>query len=167
MPGEMMESTCEATVGVIGIGNLLLKDEGFGVHAVRELARVSPRADVKFIDGGTDPWSAFEQAAECQALLVLDAVQGGKRPGDFHSLPFDEVEPGEAVLSLHGLTMFHLLQYEAVLGNSFREVRVLGIEPAAVEPDIGLSGPCRQRLDKFVQVAVQEIDGLLERVGRP
>ncbi len=162
-----METTTEHAVAVIGIGNLLLKDEGFGVHAVRELGRRPAQAGVKLIDGGTDPWSAFEEAEGCESLLVLDAVQGGKQPGDFHSMPLDEVDPGDALMSLHGLTMFHLLRYEALLGNTFREVRVLGIEPATVEPDIGLSGPCRRRLAEFVGVAVQEIDDMLERLSRP
>ncbi len=161
----MTASTIEPSVAVVGIGNLLLADEGLGVDAVRELAGSAASAGVKFIDGGTDPWAAFREAEGCRALLVLDAVQGGKAPGDFHSLPLEEVETRGAIMSLHGVTMYHLLHFEALLGNTFEEVRVLGMEPGRVRPEIGLSEPCKDRMQEFAALAAGEIDGMLKRLS--
>jgi hydrogenase maturation protease len=153
------------TVAVVGVGNLLLSDDGLGVHAVRELAQRACPPGVRLIDGGTDPWSAFSEAEGCRALFVLDAVQGGRHPGEFYNLPLDEVEAGGAVMSLHGITLFRLLQYEAVLGNTFEEARLLGMEPECIRPEIGLSPRCRRRLPAFAEMAMTQIGGTLDRLS--
>jgi hydrogenase maturation protease len=152
-----MDKPNGCSVGVIGIGNLLLKDEGVGVHALQALAVQLPAHDVKLVDGGTDPWAALSAVGGCSTLLVLDAVTGGKAPGEFHCLSLDEVETRNASMSLHGLSLFHLLCYERILGNGFDDVRVLGMEPAAIEPGVGLSDICRAKLPDFVEMVKSEI----------
>ncbi len=155
----------EAEVAVVGIGNLLLKDEGVGVHALRELRGCAWEGEVKLVDGGTDPWTAFSEAEGCRALVVLDAVVGGKDPGELHRLTLEEVEDNQVVLSLHGISLFHLVRYEALLGNTFDEVQVLGMEPSSVEPGIGLSERCRGRLANFLETARSEVERMLQRLG--
>ncbi|MHC4481795.1 MAG: hydrogenase maturation protease [Planctomycetota bacterium] len=156
---------CRARVGVIGIGNVLMMDEGLGVHAVRALAEDSPGEWVELIDGGTDPWAALSAAKGCRALLLLDAVAGGAAPGSLHRLSLQEVEPGRPGVSLHDVTLVHLLDCERLLGSAFEEVRVLGMEPAAVEPGIGLSEPCRRQLPAFVEMARAEIREVQTRLN--
>jgi len=145
------------SVGVIGIGNLLLKDEGVGVHAVQALAAQLAADGVKLVEGGTDPWGALSAVGGCRTLFVLDAVTGGKAPGEFHSLSLDEVETRNASMSLHGLSLFHLLAYERILGRGFDDVRVLGMEPAEIEPGVGLSDVCRSKLADFVEMVKSEV----------
>ncbi len=161
----MSAPSAPAEVAVIGIGNLLLMDEGLGVHALRELQREVQSDGVRFIDGGTDPWSALSAAEGCRGLVLLDAVLGGKEPGEFHRMELDQVEAQDAVMSLHGLSMFHLVQYESLVGRSYAEALVLGMEPEVVEPGIGLSERCRSRLPEFVRMARAEIDAVRERLG--
>jgi hydrogenase maturation protease len=147
-------------VGVIGIGNLLLRDEGLGVHALRALEQRDLPGEVKLIDGGTDPWSALTALDGCEALIVLDAVVGGKQPGELHRLGLDDVDARGAAMSLHGVTLFHLLRYEQLVGNGFGEVHVLGMEPAEVAPGIGLSEPCAARLPEFLEAVLQSVECL-------
>ncbi len=162
----MSQASDGPAIGVIGIGNLLLGDEGMGVHAVRALADEGPIPGVKLIDGGTDPWGALSAAERCSALLLLDAVAAGKEPGQLHRLELDEVETGHALMSLHGVSMFHLLQYERLCGNRFEEVVVLGMEPLTVEPGIGLSRPCRERLPALLGLVRDEIQAIRGRMSR-
>ncbi|MGD2174967.1 MAG: hypothetical protein PVJ27_06150, partial [Candidatus Brocadiaceae bacterium] len=61
-------------------------------------------------------------------------------------------------------SLFHLVRYEALLGNAFDEVRVLGMEPDVVEPGIGLSERCRQELPALVKMAREEIAELQARL---
>jgi hydrogenase maturation protease len=153
----MSERSGKCSVGVIGIGNLLLKDEGVGVHALRALQRAHGSNGVRFIDGGTDPWQAISRAEGCEDLLVLDAVLGDREAGAFYRLNLEQVESSPAGLSLHGVTLFHLIHYERLTGNGFRRIRVLGMEPASMEPHIGLSEVCRERLPAFVEMVKDEI----------
>ncbi len=159
---QMADSTI-ATVGVIGIGNRLMKDEGLGVEALRRLRGRSLQG-AELIDGGTDPWSALEAAAGCGSLVVVDAVLGGEPAGTIYRLSLEEVEGDGAVMSLHGITLYHLVQYERLLGNTFGEVRVVGMEPAAVEPGIGLSDVCAERMDGFLEAIEEEIDKVKDRL---
>jgi len=152
-------------IGVIGIGNVLLRDEGIGVHAVRALKGQLSQGNVRLIDGGTDPWSALSAAQGCAALIVLDAVVGGEQPGQFHTFALEELELDGAVLSLHGVTLFHLLRYERLLGRDVPHVRVLGMEPATVEPGVGLSEACRRNMPAFVAMAAAQIRSLQEHLS--
>jgi hydrogenase maturation protease len=154
-------------LGVVGIGNLLLMDEGIGVHAVRALAEegLPDAGPVVFVDGGTDPWGAFAAVTGCRALLVLDAVSGQLPPGELHSMDMAEVDLSAATMSLHGHTLFHLLEFESVLGATFEEVRVVGMEPLKIEPGFALSQPCRERLPALIDLTRQEIRRMLDRLA--
>lgn len=154
-----MKASTVGTIGVIGVGNRLMRDEGVGVEALRSL-RQEGAEGVECIEGGTDPWTAFSAAEGCSHLIVLDAVQGGREPGSLYRMDIDEVDTGTTVMSLHGVTLFHLLQYEALVGNTFREVVLLGMEPVEVESGMGLSERCRQRLPELVRAARDEIERL-------
>ncbi len=68
---------------IVGVGNILLKDEGIGVHVVRalqEMSLASPKGEVEVVDGGTSP-SAFDTAEGADKLIIVDAARGGGEPG--------------------------------------------------------------------------------------
>jgi hydrogenase maturation protease len=72
----------ERGIAIVGIGNLLLSDDGVGIHAVRML-RDQPgiAAAARVIDGGTVGTNLLAEVAGCENLLVLDAVDAGLSPG--------------------------------------------------------------------------------------
>jgi len=75
----------EATprIVVIGVGNLLLKDEGIGIHAVQALQELDFPPDVKLIDGGTSPdIIAYTRAGD--KLIIVDAAKAGGEPGTIY-----------------------------------------------------------------------------------
>ena len=113
---------------------------------------------------GFDVHAKGHPLSEWSAQLTADAVAAGKQPGELHRLDLDEVETGDVLMSLHGLSMFHLLQYERLCGNGFEEVVVLGMEPLKVEPGIGLSGPCRERMPALLDLVRDEIHSIRERM---
>jgi len=133
------------------------------VHAVRVLSGGERRRNVAFIDGGTEPWAALAAAEGSRALVVLDAVAGGKEPGRFHRLRLDEVDTAGTGMSLHGLTLFHALHWERILGRGFDEVWVMGMEPDVVEPGLGLSNVCETSLPGFVEMVGSELSGIEAR----
>jgi hydrogenase maturation protease len=67
---------------VLGVGNILLSDEGIGVHAVNALAeRYEIPREVEVIDGGTSAMDCLDQIADADLLLIADCVRGGREPG--------------------------------------------------------------------------------------
>jgi hydrogenase maturation protease len=153
-------------VGVIGIGNVLLCDEGLGIHAVRAFAAQHGADELTLaIEGGTDPWAALQAASGCAALILVDAVRGGKAPGELYRLALEDVETAGAILSLHGITLFHLLQYERLVGNEFGEVVLLGMEPFSIGPGLQLSEGCSERLAALVEMVSREVGVVRERLA--
>lgn len=67
---------------VVGIGNLLLGDEGVGVHVVSRLKESALPPGVEAVDVGTNSYDLIDCLYESERLIVIDAMQGGGEPGD-------------------------------------------------------------------------------------
>jgi len=112
---------------IVGVGNVLLKDEGIGVHVVRalqEMSLASPNGEVEVVDGGTSP-SALDSAEGADKLIIVDAARGGRLP--FAHLVADDRVTLEAT---HGRLVASAP--EAIRG--LIEVRGLGIRRIEHEP---------------------------------
>ena len=151
------------SIAVVGMGNLLMADEGVGVHALRCLEGACDSEEVRWIDGGTDAWGAVMAARGCRHLVLVDAVQGGALPGTLYRLGLDELERAQGGLSLHEISLPQLVELETALGYSFESVVILGMEPAAIDFGIGLSDECSKALPALVQAVNEEIRKLSSR----
>jgi hydrogenase maturation protease len=132
------------------MGNLLMKDDGVGIHALRELERQWEGDGVEWIDGGTDAWGAMWRARNCRWALVLDAIRSGGQPGSVHCLSLDALEEDAPGVSLHDVSLAGLIRFESAVGNGFESVRVVAMEPADISPGTELSETCRAALPDMV-----------------
>ena len=71
-------------VVVFGVGNILLSDEGVGVHIAHELQKMELPLGVDIIEGGTDGFGLINIITETDRLVVIDSVKGGKKPGTIY-----------------------------------------------------------------------------------
>jgi hydrogenase maturation protease len=144
---------------VLGVGNLLLGDEGVGVHAARALAR---RADLdeetQIVEAGTaflDFLPAIEMA---QRIIIVDAMEAGGRPGSVYRVPFDQCTHPQMLASLHGFDLSRVLY---MAGNRHNpEVTVFGVEPARIEWGMELSldvARMMPRLEEAIMRALREV----------
>ncbi len=122
---------------IIGIGNLLLGDEGAGVHAARALRQVALPADTTLIEIGTAILEALPYLEEATRVILLYAVKGGLPPGTVYSMPLEGFRGKESIASLHGLDFFSVM----ALARRERppEAWVIGVEPARIEWRLDLS----------------------------
>ena len=104
-----------ARVAVVAMGNLLMKDDGVGIHALQALKRQRESNGVEWIDGGTDAWSAMWGARTCRHLLILDAIQGGEA---HNVIPPAVVVKG----TIRALTMDNLTQLKTRLEQMVQHV---------------------------------------------
>ncbi len=142
---------------VLGLGNLLLGDEGVGVHAARALlAGGVPGAEV--LDVGTAILDALPALARAERLVVIDAVQAGGTPGSIYRMPFDRVRPAATVAGLHG---FDLARALALAGRAEAPERVvvLGVEPARVEWSVELSPAVAAAMPFLLDAVRVEVEG--------
>jgi hydrogenase maturation protease len=145
---------------VLGIGNVLWADEGFGVRAVEALhRRWEMPPNVSVVDGGTQGVYLLEHVCSAQRVVVLDAIDFGFAPGTLHVFRDGEVPEGSATaISLHQATFQELLSLARVRDRFPARITLIGVEPAVLD-DLGgsLSAPVRARLDEAVELAVAEL----------
>lgn len=153
-----MGERCEARV--IGLGNVLWADEGFGVRAVEALnARYAFPADVELLDGGTLGLNLYEPVATARRLLVLDAIDFGLPPGSLKVLRGDEVPAwGATKLSPHQTGFNDILALVRINGREPETIVVVGVQPAALD-DFGgsLREPVKARIAEAVEIAAAEL----------
>jgi hydrogenase maturation protease len=123
---------------ILGMGNLLLTDDGIGPHAAQALAS-QPPVGASVADVGTDFLSALPFLDSARRALIIDAVRGGGTPGTIYRLTENDVAPQEAEsVSSHAL---NLLQARKILspGSPKIEIAILGVEPAVLTYGMELS----------------------------
>lgn len=126
---------------VLGVGNLLLSDEGVGPHAIAQLGRrLRLPPSVELIDGGTSAMELLADLAGAQLLLIVDAVAGGGLPGTIHVLKGDEVPRFFTLkLSPHQVGLSDVLATLLVAGESPQETIIIGVEPGSLALGMELS----------------------------
>jgi hydrogenase maturation protease len=150
-------ATCEAVV--LGLGNLLRRDEGLGIRALERLReRYALSESAQLVDGGTLGLELLCYLEGAARLLVLDAALTEGPPGTLLRLVGDEVPAFFGMrTSPHEVGLADLLAVTRLRGTEPGEVVVLGMQPAVVELGWDLSEPVATRLDALVDLAVSEL----------
>jgi len=152
------ESPREALV--IGIGNVLWADEGFGVRAVEALHhRYAFPSSVVLLDGGTQGLNLLEDVACSRRVLVFDAVDYRLPPGTLKVLRDADVPAwGRARLSPHQTGFNDVLAHAALQGRGPERITVIGVQPEALDDFGGSLRPAvRARLPEAVELAAREL----------
>ena len=147
---------------VIGMGNVLMQDEGIGVRAVEELEqRFRIPAGVRLVDGGTTGMELFEPIRNCDCLVVADAVNASLPPGSLVRIANDEIRAFfQTKLSNHQLGLSDLLALLAFKGESPRHIAIIGMVPHSLENRLGLTAEATAGLDGMVEMLATELTGL-------
>ena len=135
---------------MVGLGNLLLQDDGVGVHAVRALRKVLPLR-ILAVEVGTAVLDGLHLFEWADRIVAIDAMQAGGAPGTIYSFGVDEVDAGGIQASLHELSLvgaLRLLPREHHPG-----IQILGVEPASLDFGMELTGPVAAALPRLVETA--------------
>jgi hydrogenase maturation protease len=142
---------------IIGVGNLLMKDEGIGVHAVQALQEIALPPAVELIDGGTSP-DLIAYTGGCRKLIIIDAAKAGGEPGTIYRfLPEDLAGEKGVIASAHELGVTQNLSLMSLLGNQPDETVIIGIEPQEISPGLELSAGLQKKLPEIVKAVLKEI----------
>ncbi len=142
---------------VVGVGNLLLKDEGIGVHIAHALQQIDIPYNVKIIDGGTslDLPDCLENVDK---LIIIDAVKTGGQPGTIYRFhPYDMDIESEGIISLHELGLAQSLKMMRLIGNEPKETVIIGIEPKEIDWGTELSAELQQKIPEIINIVLGEI----------
>ncbi|MCJ7516262.1 MAG: hydrogenase maturation protease, partial [Dehalococcoidia bacterium] len=127
-------------ITVLGIGNLLLKDEGIGVHLVQKLAGVVDDANVNIIDAGTYPDFLSLVDDNLDKLIIIDAVKTGDKPGTIYRFSSDDIDVDATLpVSAHNVGVLDSLKTMALFNKQPKSTVIIGIEPKTIDFGLDLS----------------------------
>jgi hydrogenase maturation protease len=147
---------------VLGIGNLLWADEGFGVRAAQRMAetRALPKG-VWVVDGGTQGMYLLPLITSVERLLVLDAVDLGLAPGTLVILRGDEIPRAFAgrKLSLHQTSFLDVLAAAELTGGGPRDTVLIGVQAGDMEAfGEGLTPAVEAAMDPALDAALAQLE---------
>jgi hydrogenase maturation protease len=140
---------------VLGLGNVLMSDEGVGVRVVERLQEQAAQfPDVEFIDAGTGGMSVLHLIANRKKTIIVDCAMMGQTPGTIRKFTPDDVKSVKQVshFSLHDVDILKVLELSKQLEECPPEVIIFGIEPAKVEQGDTLSPELENRIGEYVQL---------------
>lgn len=144
---------------ILGVGNILLSDEGVGVHVVRLLReRYQFPQEVEILDGGTLGLDLLPYVEDADRLLIVDALQMDAPPGTVVRLEGDEIP---AMLSLkyspHQVGLSDILAAARLRGRLPSEIVLWGVQPASLEVGLELSPIVAAQVEALVQRVLAEL----------
>ncbi len=143
---------------VIGVGNLLLKDEGIGIHVVKALQEMDLPPDVRLIDGGTSPdLIAYTRAGD--KMIIVDAARAGGKPGTIYRFLPGDLAAGEGTLtSAHEMGIIENLGLMSLTGNEPGKAVIIGVEPWEIDWGTELSELLRGKVPDIIKVVLKEMN---------
>ncbi len=146
---------------VLGLGNVLMGDEGIGVRIVQELQSTCGERfpQVDFVDAGVGGMRLLHRIAGHRRAVFIDCARMDAEPGTIRRFSPDQVRTrkGLAHRSLHEADLLNILDLSRQLGECPREVVLFGIEPERIAEGIGLSPRLERRLAAYVQTVAEAL----------
>jgi hydrogenase maturation protease len=141
---------------VLGIGNVLLRDEGIGCHVVHALEEI-PLPDVKIIDGGTCP-DVLQLLEDADKLVIVDAVKGGGTPGQIYRFHLEDITlEQKPFLSLHDFGLVDSLMLMQ-LWHKTGEAVIIGVEPGEINWGLELSPELQEKMPQIIDAILSELN---------
>ena len=144
---------------VLGLGNILLQDEGVGVRVIERLKRdYEFPADVEVLDGGTAGMALYEHIIDRERLIVVDAVKTGRPPGTLVVLENEEVPAFfRNKVSPHQLALSDILAALQIAGGSPPQITVIGIEPLTLDTGLNMSETVMSQIGTLAKMVVNQL----------
>lgn len=149
-------------ISVVGVGNLLMRDDGFGVHVIRYLEEQGVPEGVELIDGGTHSYDLLDIFAEADVIIAVDSIQAGTEPGTLYRAPLDEMgfETNDRAASLHDLNFVEAVQMLRLMGHDPQFI-VFGIQPKEMYLDLELSPEVAAKVPRVAELIQEEIQRII------
>lgn len=152
----------ELQVLLLGIGNVLLQDEGIGVRVLEELQRrYHIPVGVTVLDGGTAGMALIEDILDKDQLIILDAVKSEQAPGTVMRLEGDAVPAFfQTHITPHQLGLADILATLAVAGRKPESIVLIGVVPESVELSLELSDRLQGQMETLLDMILAELGSL-------
>lgn len=149
----MTDQTHRNDIVVIGLGNLLLSDEGIGVHLIQKFSEHQDKFPlVDFIDAGTGGMTVLHLIANRKKAVIIDCAKMGKKPGTIRRFEPADVQTIKKLtnFSLHEADILRIIKLSRQLGECPDQIVIFGIEPESLEAGQNLSKTLTDKTDLYI-----------------
>lgn len=145
----MSSSPGNERILVAGLGNLLLRDDGVGVHAVRALQQSPPPGAIA-VEVGTAVLDALPLLERAEKVLAIDAMQAGGAPGSIYRCRVSDVAGQRDSASLHEVSLLSVLHF--IPADKRPEISILAVEPRTIDYGLELTPEVEAALPQVVEL---------------
>jgi len=147
----------QPSIVILGMGNLLLKDEGVGVHLAKLISQKPNNVKLEIIDGGTFP-DILSLPDNVTKLIIVDAAKGVGKPGTIYRFHADDINSRlKPTFSLHQIDILDSLKMLSLLGKQPKSTVIFGIEPKVIDWGLELSPEIEAKLPEIMKLVLKEI----------
>jgi hydrogenase maturation protease len=148
----------EVKIVVMGVGNLLLSDEGVGIHVVHQLMKMTLPPGVAVIEGGVYGLALVDVVAKARRLIVIDAVRGAEAPGTIYRFGPEELSmhSDSYTMSVHEIGILEVIRLAGLVGQP-PQTTIIGVEPKSLEMGMELSPELREKVPRIIEVVMDEL----------
>ena len=149
---------------ILGVGNLLLSDEGVGVHVAQKMMTMDLPPEVQVVEGGTDGFGLVNIIVQADRMILIDAVKGGGQPGSIYRFAIEDCPPYPDLFktSVHQISILEVINLSSLIGSTPRTT-IIGVEPASIEMGMELSPHVEQKIPKVIEMIQEEVETSLGR----
>lgn len=157
---------------VLGLGNILLKDEGVGVHVAAKLQEMALGPNVEVIDGGTAGLDVLLGQRDLYKLVVIDAMKAGGKSGTIYKAELKADERNkltqifgrqQSKISLHQVGLIEALSAAEKMGAAPERIVIIGVEPGEIDCGLELTEPVEQKVPEVVEKVLEVIENDIHR----
>ncbi len=147
-------------IAIVGVGNLLMGDDGIGVHVIQELQNSELPPHVEIYDGMTNAFLVLECIDGKNKAIIIDACRNGGAPGTVYKFRINPRNPQlkeKVGLTLHDMDFVDALKSGEHAYNLPKEIVIIGVEPEIIALDLELSPALRKAVPRVMQEIKAEL----------
>lgn len=154
----------EHRILVLGVGNSILKDEGFGIRVVEEMEAHRDELGippyVEIMDGATLGLDLLYYLEGREKVIMLDVVNAGEKPGTLFRFTTEDIKTKVLTkVSMHQVTLFDVLTMAELSGRMPAEAIIIGIQPGEIEWGLELTPDIEAQIPHVIELVMKEIKG--------
>jgi hydrogenase maturation protease len=141
---------------IVGIGNLLCRDEGIGVHVIQEMENMKLPDHIDLLDMGTSTMDLISYLEGVKKLIAIDAMKAGGAPGTIYKCRPEDLLPEEkGPISLHEIGLLESLNMAQKMGMKIDTV-IIGVEPEVLDWGMELSEEVKKKIPAIIEAVLKE-----------
>ena len=141
---------------IVGIGNLLCRDEGIGVHVIQEMKNMKLPDHIDLLDMGTSTMDLISHLEGVKKLIAIDAMKAGGTPGTIYKCRPEDLLPEEkGPISLHEIGLLESLNMAQKMGMKIDTV-IIGVEPKILDWGMELTEEVKIKIPTIIEAVLKE-----------